>query len=167
MKLKHQLFFFALSLVFVNPVSANDFISREEAVVLVKDISQLLRENYVFPERREAHASELLARFEEGSLPARMSLKEFTEQTTEQLRDLSRDRHLYVEKLPAKKSLNEDWESLERAAEKEHNYGFQTVEVLAGNVGYLKISEFMHPQRGFATASAAMTYLAANECSHY
>jgi hypothetical protein len=40
------------------------------------------------------------------------------------------------------------------------NHGFTSAQVLSGNVGYLKIAEFMEPQASLETATAAMRFVA-------
>lgn len=50
-------------------------------------------------------------------------------------------------------------ERIERARETTSNHGLSRAEVLDGNIGYLRITEFTEPQHGLQTLAAAMHFL--------
>jgi hypothetical protein len=73
------------------------------------------------------------------------------------LKTISRDGHLYIQTFTAsEKSTGFDWSTYEKEQEARLNYGFTKLEILDGNIGYIKIVEFMHPKRSMQTAIAAM-----------
>lgn len=82
---------------------------------------------------------------------------------TRDLRAISNDKHLYVKYIETDEKKTEfdwdAWEKEERLLEKKQNYGFTEVKILDKSIGYIKIVEFMHPQRGMQTAVAAMKFV--------
>ena len=74
------------------------------------------------------------------------------------LKEISNDGHMYVivKKTSKDSNINKDWEEQEKENEIKYNYGFPTVQILDKNIGYIRITEFMHPKRSMPTAIAAM-----------
>jgi hypothetical protein len=126
-----------------------------------------LNDNYVFPDtakKMEQAVRERIGRKEYDQITSAKSLA-----TTLQnhLQEVSHDKHLRViysaEPLPAEGN-NREPRPEERARELEFlrtvNYGFEKVERLPGNVGYLDLRGFMSAQLGGETVVAAMNFLA-------
>ncbi len=106
---------------------------------LIKPITQTLQDNLARGEYHNISTTDLATRL------------------TQDLQAICHDRHVYVA-LP-KAVSNQDWATHEQKREIKQNFGFTEMSLLEGNIGYLKILEFMHPDRGIATAIAAMTVL--------
>jgi hypothetical protein len=70
----------------------------------------------------------------------------------------SHDKHLYVVQTSANKSGPAS--SLPEQRSRKENFGFAKVEILQGNIGYLKIDSFYRASEGAKTEEAAMNYLA-------
>jgi hypothetical protein len=99
----------------------------------------------------------------------------FADKLTTDLREVCHDRHLTVRFTPSitetdfrPDSLITDEERQQRldAQLKElkfNNFGFQKLEILEGNVGYIDLRGFMPAEYGGATAVAAMNFLANTE----
>lgn len=84
---------------------------------------------------------------------------------TEHFRDVSHDKHLSVTFSPARLPEESAARSPQdvaryRLAMQEANCGFEKVEHLSGNVGYLKFNFFADPEVCGATAIAAMNFMA-------
>jgi C-terminal processing protease CtpA/Prc len=89
----------------------------------------------------------------------------FSKMLTEHFRNVSHDKHLSVSfspiRLPEESSSpSPDAVAQYRAAMQEANCGFEKVEHLGGNVGYLKFNFFADPEVCGGTAIAAMNFLA-------
>lgn len=129
-----------------------------------------LHENYIFPE---------IARQMEQAVRSRMKKKEYDNITdpgafantlTAHLQEVSRDKHLRVsfsrEVLPKRDHPREETpeeRERQRAFAAARNYGFEKVEHLSGNIGYLDLRGFMNADMAEETAAAAMTFLAGTE----
>jgi C-terminal processing protease CtpA/Prc len=94
------------------------------------------------------------------------SAKEFAKTLTDHLQEVSHDKHLRVfysyEALPDMKESKPSPEEQEKQRRFGQfiNFGFEKVERLSGNVGYLDFRGFIPPEDGGDTAAAAMNFLA-------
>jgi hypothetical protein len=123
-----------------------------------------LHENYVFPETAKKMEQTLRRRQKRGEYDAITDGFQFARLLTTHLREISHDKHLGVNFFPAKLPVNLAAPSAEqlaanRKAVERNNCGFDKVERLAGNVGYVKFNMFADPEACGATATAAMNFL--------
>jgi hypothetical protein len=127
---------------------------------------QKLRDLYVFPD---------VARQMESAVRRRMRNKEYDEITSAallaktlsaDLRHVSHDKHLEVNysyrPVPANDGASEP--TPEQRARMQRfaasvNYGFERIDRLDGNIGYIRVDGFMPAEVGGETANAAMTFL--------
>lgn len=135
---------------------------------VVGAVSDLLLQNYIFPEIAEKIA-ELLDRNARGGAYSRLpSPHALAERLTEDLQSISHDRHLRVffdpERIAARRAqLNEtpdpqdEQDQLKRRQSK--NFGFKTVDVLDGNIGYIDLRQFDYAEVAGDTFIAAMHFL--------
>ena len=96
-------------------------------------------------------------KYENGEYDQFTDLVKFTSQLTVDLRSISKDYHIKVspyEKIP------DDLLVETRLGSPDENYGFQRVERLPGNIGYLELLSFNNPKSAGPTAVAAMNFLA-------
>ncbi|MFC1734395.1 S41 family peptidase, partial [candidate division KSB1 bacterium] len=93
----------------------------------------------------------------------------FANQLTEDLQEISKDKHFRVSYSPEAIALlkedekNKDankYEELTKQRLRNINYGFEKLKVLPGNIGYLKLDVFVDAKYGGETAIAAMQFLA-------
>lgn len=143
-----------------------DFVQIRTAVI--RDIIQLVREKYVFAEIGEKIADQLQRRLEageyadvayEGALALRLTIE---------LRSISDDRHWSVIHDPQGAAEQVDPENeadearmasyLEMA--RKTNFGFERLEQLKGNIGYIDLRHFYPSEYGGETAVAAMNLVA-------
>jgi hypothetical protein len=85
------------------------------------------------------------------------TLSEFTKRLTQEMRAITDDLHVLIlpyEELPAYRFENK------LVGTPEDNFGFQRVELLPGNIGYLHLTKFYHVREAGPTAVAAMNFLA-------
>ena len=127
-----------------------------------------LTDNYVFPEtakKMEQAVRERIARKEYDQITSAKTLA-----TTLQghLQEVSHDKHLRVmfsaEALPRESETDREPGPEELAREMEflrtQNFGFEKVERLPGNVGYLDLRGFLPARYGAETVVAAMNFIA-------
>lgn len=148
------------------PVMDHDLI--KEVVLKAAD---LLKEFYVFPDVGEKMGESIKNKFENGKYDSYTDIKEFCKEVTVDLRDISRDLHIFLFFSPdealevtAQKGLLPDDEKkkiveLTLLNNQRKNFGFQKVEVLEGNVGYLKMQYFPSIKDGAETCYGAMRFL--------
>ena len=124
-----------------------------------------LNENYVFPETAKKMEQALRRHRKRGDYDAVTDGEKFASLLTTHLQEVSRDKHLRVNfsavrypdnfAAPSPQQVAENRRMAERA-----NCGFEKVELLAGNVGYVKFNMFADPAPCGETAIAAMNFLA-------
>jgi len=125
-----------------------------------------LREFYVDEETAEAMAEALEHRRRQGEYDTVTSGPRFAELLTANLREVSHDLHLRVNFSPVanpRPSEDPDQDRDDREQYRQQmeraNCGFEKVEILPGNVGYLKFNMFADPAVCGPTATAAMNFL--------
>lgn len=144
----------------LSPAASSQAATFDPATALDR-ITTLIQDNYAMRERVPALLDHL--RRQRGRYVAIRDPMAFASALTEGMRVASNDRHVYLRaSAPGKGALTQpaDWQQAERDREVTGNHGFDTAQVLSGNIGYLRISEFTEPQRGLPTLSAAMHFLA-------
>ncbi|BAC90488.1 S41 family peptidase [Gloeobacter violaceus] len=162
------LFALVLALGAVRPVTAYPPIARDQpdlaidgttrATVIEKMLAALER-GYVFPEVATRLVADIRRRVHKQEYENIASARILAAVLTDNLQQLSRDRHLRV--VYSHKPLS----TLQQPAQAERfnswrNHGFQKVERLAGNIGYLELHGFVTPAQAAETAAAAMRFVA-------
>ncbi|MEM9680853.1 MAG: S41 family peptidase [Bacteroidota bacterium] len=149
--------------------------NQKEVTLTIDSISKKLIENYVFPEVSKQMAKMLGTNLKEGKYKSMVDHQALANQLTEDLRSVSKDKHLQVIYNPsiiARENARTDEDRANEEAEwiqtlirhlERDNYGFREVKILEGNVGYLDIREFNDPQYGGATLTNAMQFLSNTE----
>ncbi len=134
---------------------------------VVERIALMLQERYVDPETAVKCTDGLRARLASGGFDAATEPGAFSANLTAALRDASRDAHLLVRVraaatgsayTPSSLPLRERARPLAR--DQQRNFGFERVERLAGNVGYLDLRSFARPGFSQGAAISAMGLLA-------
>ena len=131
---------------------------------------QALNDNYVFPEVAKKMDRSIQERQQRKEYDSIASARQFARMLTDNLQDVSHDKHLRVvysaEPVPPDRHESEPTpEEIERqrAFGARVNFGFEKVERLIGNVGYLDLRGFHPPVFMGDTAAAAMNFLANSE----
>ncbi len=126
-----------------------------------------LNDSYVFPETAKKMEQAVRARASRGEYDKITSAKELAETLTRDFREVSKDKHLFLRYSNAvlpDHALNAPppAQQLEqqRAFAAKLNYGFEKVERMQGNIGYIDIRGFIPPEVGGETGAAAMTFVA-------
>ncbi len=146
-----------------------DTLTPEIRRAVVQDIASLAREKYVFPDVGERMANYIEAKLEQGGYDDIGDGTEFALALTVDGRQVSNDQHWVVmydagqataayldqESTDEEAQLAGWREQLRRA-----NYGFEKVERLTGNIGYIDLRTFAWPAYGGDTAVAALNFVA-------
>ena len=147
-------------------MSGSDF--PEIRTATIQQIVQLAREKYVYPEIGEKIAAQIQAKLENGEYDGVTQESDLAFQLTADLRSISNDHHWSVAYDPQGAAGQVDPENEadpERMARylemaRKTNYGFERVERLKGNVGYIDLRWFCPSEYGGETAVAAMNFVA-------
>jgi retinol-binding protein 3 len=127
-----------------------------------------LERTYVFPEVAAEMGRAVRDRLRRGEYDDAPGEQAFAELLTAHLQAVSNDKHLrvrYQAEPPSAPAGGAESPAAARArreaVSRSSNYGFERVERLPGNVGYLELRGFDNPQSGSAeaTVAAAMTFL--------
>ncbi|HVG22500.1 MAG TPA: S41 family peptidase [Blastocatellia bacterium] len=126
-----------------------------------------LNDYYVFPEMAKKMDQAIRERMQKNEYDQITSARTLSQKLTEHLQEVSHDKHLRVgysaEVIPVR-SDNEEPSAEERERYvgflRTINFGFEKIERLPGNVGYLDLRGFVPAQYGAETVVAAMNFLA-------
>lgn len=133
-------------------------------VDIIDSVIQLLKTNYVYPERVPKIEKSLLA-LQQTIASCNLSNKKIADTVTMLLKINGNDRHLRL--------IHSDSVILEEKGyngyallpvdlmeyAKETNFGFQQVSVIEGNIGYLKINAFFQSERTYKIIDALFAFL--------
>jgi hypothetical protein len=123
-------------------------------------------EHYPIPEVRKRLTTQLSKRYKSGAYDKIASAKAFRTKLTSDLREISKDEHFNVDyfvvprPFPPQEQKDLDPNSSREIIAGVHNLGFDTVERLSGNVGYMRLRTFEEPGKTGEVIAAAMSFLA-------
>jgi C-terminal processing protease CtpA/Prc len=141
-------------------------ITADTRTEVIEGVLKRLQDAYVFPDIAKKMDEALRERLKKKEYDNITSAKVLAKTLTDHLQEVSHDKHLRVnysaEPLPKmKKSAPTPVERDKmRQNAASRNFGFQKVERLDGNIGYLALEGFMSPEQAGETAAAAMNFLA-------
>src|SRR6202162_4869486 len=125
-----------------------------------------LNEYYVFPETAKKMEDAVRAHQKKGEYDSVTDGNAFAKMLTDNFQEVSHDKHLRVDfspaPVPARPSGPPDADAVAqyRKQMERMNCGFDKVEILSGNIGYVKFDMFADPGVCGPTAVAAMNFLA-------
>jgi hypothetical protein len=140
-------------------------ISVAERAALIQGICTKLDAEYVFPEVGKQMSDAIRNRSERREYDSISIGQLLADKLTADLRDISHDKHLEViyaaegaRDEPEEPSTEEikSW----RETDARFNFGFDKVERMEGNVGYVEFRVFDVPSLAAETVNAAMTFVA-------
>lgn len=141
-------------------------IAAKTRTAVIEGALRALNANYVFPEVAQQMEQALRARMQRKEYDAITSARTLANTLTQHLQEVSRDKHLRVnysfEKLP---EFNSDEEpeaerARRQAFQRQVNFGFEKIERLRGNIGYVDLRGFMDAEAGSETVAATMNLIA-------
>lgn len=145
-----------------NAPAADKTIDAARRQEVIEGAIKKLHETYVFPEVARQMETALRERWQRKEYDSITSAATLARTLTEHLQAVSKDKHLRVmftgNNAPSLGGrLNPEQY---RALASKRNFGFERVERLSGNVGYLDLRGFENAELASETAAAAMTFLA-------
>jgi C-terminal processing protease CtpA/Prc len=164
---------FLFSIVFAQMVFAvgPSVITADEKAEIVVRVASIMAEKYVDAEVGRKMANFILSRESVGKYNGYKDVESFCSALTSDLRSVSNDKHLFVFHSPEEKRevaarlnlLTEgETEEIKRSAyeaDKRENFGFQKVEILDGNIGYINLRYFSGAEERTEIAIAVMAFL--------
>ncbi len=173
MKIKTSIFNLILLLVF-QILLTTQLVARDETAMstkarsaVVDSLAVVLGKNYIFP-KMAAKIVETLRSNEQKGHYAKKTQAGFAEQLTKDIQAVSDDLHFFVGVDPqwvADKRREDDPEVKKAMAEaeladlKRKNFGFEDVQLLEGNVGYINFTYFADPDVAHQAAATAMSFV--------
>lgn len=140
---------------------------------VIKALIEKTGEYYILPDKASEFVERMQAKFDAGDYEQFTDVHQFASQLTSDMQAIIGDRHLGVNYSPemydsvAKYEANpDDFEpdanQLEKmiAQSRYNNCGFERVERLSGNIGYIRLDGFHHARVAGDTAVAAMNFVA-------
>ena len=134
---------------------------------IIDSVTQALNEVYVFPDVAKKMEKHLRKQYKNKKYKDLTSLMEFSQKLTEDLQEVSHDRHLRVMFMPdemlaqfAGDTLTDEEKQRELEEGRGDNFCFKEIKLLDGNIGYVDLRCFSGATDAGATAVAAMNFLA-------
>jgi hypothetical protein len=134
---------------------------------IIDSVTRSLNEIYVFPDVAKKMEKHLRQQYKKKAYQNITSLTEFTQKLTEDLQEISHDKHLGVrfasDELLARfqgDTLTDEAKQRELEERQRDNFCFKEVKILEGNVGYVDMRCFSSAIDAGPTAIAAMNFLA-------
>ena len=128
----------------------------------IHKLSQLMNDFYVFPEVAKLTEAHLLKQLKKGHFEQFKNDETFAAALTESVQSINKDKHMRIRKNRAyaapenspNRKIEERLDQINRS--RKSNYGFSTVKIMDGNVGYLDLRGFAGLENGKAFADASM-----------
>ncbi|NOT30757.1 MAG: S41 family peptidase [Planctomycetes bacterium] len=146
---------------------STDELAPEKLEGLIGSLAKEVEQRYVFADIALELGAKLRERLYAGAYEG-ISIETLASRLTTDLHSVHPDKHLHVVPSPPRSETEPLDPPLELAAQeraslaeaRRANFGFQKVEILDGNVGYLELRGFVPLAFGRDTAAAAMGFLA-------
>lgn len=143
-------------------------IDAEYRAALIDSVTATLNEDYVFEDVAKDMERHVRRELKRGEYDEFTTIPDFARALAEDLREISGDRHIglrYATDEEVQAFLEEEDDTdldfeRELAEQKRNNFQFKKLEILPGNVGYLKFNAFVDAPLSGPTATAAMNFLA-------
>ena len=136
----------------------NDYLSQDIIRKSISDTLEVLNKVYVYPDKAKEIQREITKRMHKGSYDNIETKEEFRSRITADLRAVSKDGHLSIMLVKEDKDKPTHIRK-ETVDERKYNFAFQKVEVLGGNVGYMKFNKFYQDDEAKLTVDHAFGFL--------
>ncbi len=137
---------------------------------VIETLIKELNDGYVFPDVAKTMEADLRRRLAAKEYDSLGSAQAFAKKLTEDVQTISKDKHLNIRysQRPIPVSTGGGGPTAEQQAEFERNvrsrnFGFERLERLHGNIGYIELMGFMAPVLGADTVRSAFDFVANSE----
>jgi hypothetical protein len=134
---------------------------------IIDSVAQALNEVYVFADVAKEMEKHLRQQYKKKAYKELTSLTEFTQKLTEDLQEVSHDKHLWVRYAPDEMlarfqadTLTDEEKQRGLEERRRDNFCFKEIKLLEGNIGYVDLRCFSEAIDAGPTAIAAMNFLA-------
>ncbi|NQZ79811.1 MAG: S41 family peptidase [Colwellia sp.] len=156
-----------IALPFIGYAEELNSVDKKELNEIINSLSNQMSKNYVFPEIGTKMAIHIKDELSDGKYKTIINPSSLASQLTEDLRSIANDAHLKVffdpDRVEILRKQNQELEEETSAADiqkmKRRNFGFKELKILDGNIGYLNLIQFYHPEFAGDAAIAAMNSL--------
>jgi hypothetical protein len=134
-------------------------LSAEARTQTVRGVADALRTSYVYPDKGARMADAILGKLNSGEYDAVEGETALARQLTDDCRAVTHDLHLGVRVSPQREGGSDEGMMGPHDLVRRENYAFRKVEVLDGNIGYLRFDGFVEDDEAKRVASSAMSFL--------
>jgi len=142
--------------------SQNNELNKEYKIEVIKTLSELITNKYVFPDVAKETQKHLIKQLEKGHFDQFATNETFAAALTKSVQVINSDKHMKVMNQPQyeapemtpERFIEEKIYNIKR--KKEYNNGFNTVKVLDGNIGYLDLRGFTYFHEGKSITDSYM-----------
>ncbi|MCJ7936164.1 MAG: S41 family peptidase [Chryseobacterium sp.] len=136
---------------------------KDDNTKVLSDITEKVKKYYIDKEAYKTADSLFQSDLKKGTFH-NLNKKNFAELLTQKLRTAIKDKHLFVKYLenysPEKLVGEKEKEKLTNFLNSLENFGFENVQRLEGNIGYINFKGFASPESSANTLAAAMNFVA-------
>ncbi|MFD2167421.1 S41 family peptidase [Thalassotalea euphylliae] len=151
----------AICLYLFGCVAIAQSISHEDITKLLDQTFSVMEQHYIEPSVVDETKNFIVARHAMGKYHDIDTLDKFAERIGGDIRDITGDKHLSLYTVSPEEEVSHIIQH--REGKLTHNYAFEQVKVLPGNIGYLKFNKFHPDSNAKNTADSAFNFLANTE----
>lgn len=138
-------------------------VSAKEKAQIIDTVIKAVKSTYIFPEISLHIETEILKHQKRGDYNKIISSKEFADTISNQLVRISNDKHLRIlfsyDTVPQKTDKDPPLPDFIKTFAVQNNYGFNKIDILDGNIGYMNILGFFPFDEAIEKAIASFDYL--------
>jgi len=125
------------------------------------EIIDILQNDYVFPEKAQVLAQQLQSKLKANEFAQINNVAQFIHELGIFIRTASGDGYLDI--MATQPQLDIGHSQVSKVQKNIEGFGFETVEILTGNIGYLKLNHFYQSSAAQLKATQAFAYLSATD----
>ncbi|PJJ66932.1 S41 family peptidase [Chryseobacterium geocarposphaerae] len=137
--------------------------AQNDKTKILTEILDKIKENYIDEKVFKSLDSLFQSEIKSGQLSSSLNEKDFAENLTQKLRAATKDKHFFVKYLAnysPQKNINEkEQEKQNNFSNSLENFGFEKVERLKGNIGYINYKGFAELKSSKKALEAAMNFV--------
>ncbi len=137
---------------------------------IIDSILKRLNDSYVFPDTAKKMEASIRERVSKNEYDQITSARTFAETLTRDLQAVSKDKHLRVryshQPIPVREQRREPTAEEREESRRDYawrNHGFNKVERLRGNIGYVEFNGFFSEELGADTVASTMNFLSGTD----